>query len=52
MKIGLDEARALDARDPLARFRAEAVVQHVEIAGASLEDVFVQLTQRPEVQRG
>ena len=23
MKIGLDEARALDARDPLARFRAE-----------------------------
>jgi ABC-2 type transport system ATP-binding protein len=28
----------------------QAHIQHVEIAGATLEDVFVQLTQRPEVQ--
>jgi len=42
-----DEPRVLEL---VAALGHQARIQHVEIAGASLEDVFVQLTQRPVMQ--
>jgi ABC-2 type transport system ATP-binding protein len=42
-----DEPRVLEL---VAALGHRARIQHVEIAGASLEDVFVQLTQRPQAQ--
>ena len=42
-----DEPRVLEL---VAALGHQARIQHVEIAGASLEDVFVQLTQRPVLQ--
>jgi ABC-type multidrug transport system ATPase subunit len=43
-----EEPRVLELVLALAR---HGRIQHLEIAGASLEDVFVQLTQQPEAQR-
>jgi ABC-type multidrug transport system ATPase subunit len=47
LRLRGEEPRVLELVAALAR---HGQIQHVEIAGASLEDVFLQLTQRPEAQ--
>ena len=48
LQLRAGEPRVLEL---VAALGHDVRIQHVEIAGASLEDVFVQLTQRPEARR-